>query len=159
MPRQMDWIDTRIGQSTASGTQDSTDIDGGSTQLVQRGTTIIRTIVSLDLFSETVAGAWGVQTMDIAIGIADREAFTSGVLPDPNSDTDKPARGWMWRTQVTVAQNGAGAPVVYSIRADIRGARKIDLGRAYIIMNNEARAGTSFSVGTRGIIRTLVKLP
>ncbi len=103
MPRQMDWIDTRIGLTVASGAQGNTDVDGGSTQVVQRGTTIIRTIISIHLASTTVAGAWGTQIIDMAIGIADRESFSASVLPDPNSDTDKPARGWMWRTGLLVS--------------------------------------------------------
>ncbi len=96
--------------------------------------------------------------MDLAIGISDREAFSSSVLPDPNTATDKPARGWMWRTSALVSQNGVGGPIVYSIRADIRGSRKIDLGRAYLIITSEANLGTAFTVNIRGLIRTLVKL-
>ena len=159
MPRQMDWIDTRIGLNIANAAQAFTDVDGGSTQVVQRGTTIIRTIISLHFTSDDVAGAWGVQDVDVAIGISDREAFTAGVLPDPNSDTDKPARGWMWRTQLLVSQNGVGGQVVFSLHADVRGARKLDLGRAYIIANSLTSAGTIFDVNMRGLVRTLIKLP
>ena len=158
MPRQMDWIDTRVGLTIANLAQDRTAIDGASTQVVQRGTTIIRTIVSIDINSASVAGAWGIQLADLAIGIGDREAFSVGTLPDPSSAIDKPARGWMWRTSITVSQNGVGGEVIHRIRADVRGARKIDLGRAYLIVDNTAIGGTTFSIEVRGLIRTLVKL-
>ncbi len=158
MPRQMDWIDTRIGFTLATGFQFGTDIDGGSTQVVQRGTTIIRTIIKLGMSSNSVAGAWGLQLIDMAIGIGDREAFSAGIFPDPNTDTDKPARGWMWRTSELLSQNGVGSPVVTTVQADIRGARKIDLGRAYIVFDNTAVQGTPFTATIRGLIRTLVKL-
>ncbi len=159
MPRQMDWIDTRIGLQAATGAQNNTDVDGGNTQVVQRGTTIIRTIISLDVYSISVAGAWGIQVVDLAIGVTDREAFSASVLPDPNQDTDKPARGWLWRTSVVVSQNGVGGQVLHPVRADIRGARKLDLGRAYIVMNNTTVLGTSFTAEVRGLVRVLMKLP
>jgi hypothetical protein len=160
MARMMDWIDTRIGLNVANAAVPGfLAIDGGSTQVVQRGTTIIRTIIALYLSSDDVAGAWGVQDVDLAIGISDREAFTAGVLPDPNSNTDKPARGWMWRTALMVSQNGVGGQVVFEVHADVRGARKLDLGRAYIIMTSLTSAGTVFDINLRGLIRTLIKLP
>ena len=158
MPRQMDWIDTRVGLNIVDGAQGVTAIDGGSTQVVQRGTTIIRTIITLHVMSSTVAGAWGAHVVDLAIGITDREAFTAGVVPDPDSAVDKPARGWMWRTQMLVSQNGVSTPIVTTMHADVRGARKIDLGRAYLVVNSNLSAGTAFAVDIRGLIRTLVKL-
>ena len=123
-----------------------------------RGMTLIRTIISVSAFSTTVAGAWGVQTVDIGIGVASQEAFAALVLPDPSSPVDKPPRGWIWKTNRIVSQNGAGGQVAYFIEADIRGARKVENGEVYVIVDNNFVTGTSFTVTLRGLIRTLYKL-
>ncbi len=157
--RQTDWVDTRIGLTIANNAQDTARVDGGSTQVVLRGTTIIRTIVSLYIVSTTVAGAWGIQELDLAIGISEREAFNAGVFPDPNVGTDKPARGWIYRTALGVSQETGGGGVVFPVRADIRGARKIESGIVYLIVTNGQLLGTSFTVQVRGIVRMLMKLP
>ena len=123
-----------------------------------RGCTVIRTLISLDLCSQTVAGAWGVQRCDMAIGIASQEAFAAGVLPDPVTNTDKPPRGWMWRSSRSVAQNGVGSPVLSSLQADIRGARKVENGEVFLIIDNSNVFGTAFNVQALGLVRLLVKL-
>ncbi len=159
MPRMTDWVDTRIGLTATTGSQVSTRVDGGSTQVVQRGTTIIRTIVSLDMSSSSVAGAFGVQIADMAIGIVSREAFAAGTFPDPNDSTDKPARGWLWYHSMKVAQNGVGTQIIYPVRSDIRGARKVENGIVVLVLNSTALVGTAFSIHVHGLIRSLVKLP
>jgi len=124
-----------------------------------RRQTLIRTILRLELFSETVAGAWGTQRVDIGIGITSQEAFAAGVVPDPNTDGDQPSRGWIYRTRVVPSQNSAGAPVVLTLAADIRAARKLDDGECYLVVNNSTTTGTSFTVRQSGIIRQLWLLP
>ena len=127
--------------------------------MVLRGTTIIRTLLMLDLSSTSVAGAWGQQNIDLAIGITTREAFAAGVLPDPDTNVDKPVRGWMWRYNKTISQNGVGGQVIFPIFADIRGARKIENGKVFLIATNNPVVGTAFTIDVRGLIRMLVKLP
>ena len=123
-----------------------------------RGMTVIRTIIRMGLFSNTVAGAWGIMRVDLGIGVASQEAFAAGVLPDPNSATDKPPRGWMWRSQQLVSQNGTGHQVIFNVDADIRGARKVENGEVYLIGCNTAYVGTQFQVNCVGLIRQLYKL-
>ena len=159
MARRTDWGDTLIGLTIPTGLQADVETDGGSTKVVQRGTTVVRTLIMLDFLSTTVAGAWGVQLVDAAIGLISREAFTAGIRPDPNDDEDEPSLGWMWRIRKVVTQNGTGTPVAVRVEADIRSARKIEAGKLFLVVNNTAQAGTSFSVLTSGLIRTLIKLP
>ncbi len=159
MPRMTDWIDTRIGLSIVGNGQLNSRVDGMSTQVVQRGTTVIRTIIALDLLSETVAGVWGVQLADLAIGIVSREAYTAGILPDPDTNTDKPARGWMWRGSRAVTQNGSGGQFSIHLSADIRGARKVEDGVVFLMVANTNYLGTAFNLRVVGLIRMLVKLP
>ena len=157
--RQTDWVDTLVGFNLATGTQDNTRIDGGSTQVVLRGVTIIRTILNLSVISLSIAGAYGVQAMNFGIGISSREAFNAGVFPDPEIATDKPSRGWLWRHHLLASQNGTGTPIVSVVHADIRGARKIEDGIVYLIVANTPVIGTTFTASVQGIVRQLVKLP
>jgi len=123
-----------------------------------RGMTLIRTIISLGCLSTTTAGAWGAEGVHLAIGVASQEAFAAGVFPDPNVGTDKPPRGWVWRSHKVVCQNGVGSVVSYDVMADIRAARKIENGELYIIAVASNLEGTQFNVDVHGLVRTLYKL-
>jgi len=156
--RQVDWQDTQISLEIASGAQGNTRVDGSVTDVVARRLTAIRTIISMDVFSTSVAGAWGVQECAIGIGVISREAFAAGVLPDPVEATDKPTRGWLWRTTRAVSQNGIGTPIIVHIEGDFRGARKLDAGILLLICNNTVLDGTAFTFRLRGLVRTLFKI-
>ena len=156
--RPTDWMDTLVDVGVAVNSQ---AIVGLSTALVPADSaraTVIRTILQLNMHSNTVAGAFGIQMIDMAIGIASQEAFLASVLPDPNVSTDKPARGWLWRTRQVVTQNGAEAPIGRDIEADIRGARKIENGELYLIINSTGLVGTNFTTAVTGLVRTLIKI-
>ena len=158
MPRPTDWQDTIISELVASASGAVNSLTGILTAGEMRGVTLIRTLVRLDFSSNTVAGAWGVQGMDIGIGIASQEAFVANALPDANISNEKPPRGWIYRTAVGVAQNGVGSPVLYSLTADIRGARKIENGELFIQFINTAIQGTAMGVNVRGLVRCLMKM-
>ena len=159
MPRATDWVDTRLNLEVPTDNQTIGSLVTGLAPLNLRGMTVIRTIIHIGMFSNSVAGAWGVQIVDLAIGIASQDAFAAGVVPDPKAAADKPPRGWMWRTEAVVSQNGTGTPVVTYIDADIRGARKVENGEVYLVVDNTGSGqGTTFQVNVRGIIRQLYKL-
>ena len=158
MARPTDWIDTRVAFQVAQAAQGLQSLMTGVAPVNMRGMTLIRTIISLGVFSTTTAGAWGVQAVDFGIGVASQEAFAAGVVPDPDVPTDKPPRGWVWRTAKNVAQNGSSTEVVTHLMADIRGARKIENGELYIAVDNNNVQGTSFEIDVQGLIRTLYKL-
>ena len=159
MPRPTEWLDTIIDKAVVEGGQGLATLITGLAPSDMRGTTVIRTLVSLGIASSTVAGAWGVGRVDMAIGIASQEAFAAGVIPDPVTSTDRPARGWMWRTSRMVAQNGAEAGgVVTQVLADIRGARKVENGEVYIVIDHNTLMGTAFPIRVLGLVRLLVKL-
>ena len=158
MPRPTDWIDTLVDESITTTADKSKSLMTGVAPVNMRGMTLIRTILMLTLYSNTTAGAWGVQRVDMGIGVASQDAFAANALPDPEVATDKPARGWVWRGQLLVSQNGVGSEVLHRLNADIRGARKIENGELFLKMDNNFETGTAFTVNVFGLIRTLYKL-
>ncbi len=159
MPRMTDWMDTLVDLTPAPGGQDSVSLLTGLSIADMRGATLIRTIIRLAVGSTTVAGAWGTERLDLAIGIISKEAFAAGAFPDPNVSTDKPPRGWVWRTSVMATQNGAGARLETVLEGDIRGARKIEGGELFIIGQTTNLLGTAFTPTVIGLVRVLYKLP
>jgi len=155
--RPTEWQDTVIDMFAVSGANVSVGLTLGLTAADLRGATVIRTIVALAFHSVDAAGAWGIQQVHLGIGIISEEAFTANVLPDPRTAEDRPSRGWMYRDAIAVSQNGVGTQIVFSLRADIHGARKIENGALFIIVDAVNIRGTSFNVGITGLIRTLLK--
>ena len=84
MARRTTWEDDLVNLGVSSGSQGSTDLTVGLTADEKAGRTVTRLIGELGLASSTVAGAWGVQAVDIGIAIIDGDAFAAGALPDPN---------------------------------------------------------------------------
>jgi len=160
MPRRAsDWIDTLVRLDTATGAQSLLSLMTGVAPVNVRRQTLVRTLISLYLYSETVAGVWGTQIADVGIGITSQEAFAANVVSDPNSAGDQPSRGWIYRTRVLVEQNGPNAPIAKMLQADIRAARKLDDGECFLVVNNGGDSGTAFTVIATGIVRQLWLLP
>ncbi len=157
--RATDWIDTNLIAATATGAQSLVSLMSGVAPVNVRRQTLVRTIIELDLYSLTVAGAWGTQVIDIGIGITSQEAFAAGVVADPNVSNDQPSRGWIYRTRRVVAQEATGGNILHPLRADIRASRKLDDGECYIVINNTTDLGTAFTVQATGLIRQLWLLP
>jgi len=159
--RRTKWEDTHIATTIAAGaTSLGVAIDGTPSGDDAQGLTLTRMLGELSFMSTTVAGAWGVQVLTMGVGGSSRVAFTADSLPTPNSNVEQPPRGWVWKTSVAVAQNGAGAPVVMErVHFDIRAQRKLDGGRLWIVFVNVNLQGTSASVLVSGLIRVLFLLP
>ena len=159
MARRTTWIDNLSSFVVApGGGQQSQSLLQGVAPEDTRGTTVVRVLYDLQLHSTSVAGAWGVQALDLAFGVTSQEAFAAGVFPDPNAD-ERPVGGWMFRTRCVIAQNGAGAPILTSCKGDLRSGRKLDAGEVYVVANNSDLDGTAFTVRVTGIIRLLLMLP
>ena len=112
MARRTSWNDVFVDVTVATGSQNSASLETGLTADEKEGRTLTRLIGELSLVSNSVAGAYGVQTLDIGVAIIDGDAFTAGAFPDPESAADEPPRGWIFRTRCGVAQNGTGTHIV-----------------------------------------------
>jgi len=94
---------------------------------------------------------------DAGIGISSNEAFAALVLPDSETATDFPERGWIWREGALIAQPNV-SQVVQLFDRDIRSMRKIDDGDLWISITNTLNSGSPFSIVVTGYIRCLFKL-
>ena len=154
------WVDTLLATTLAPGVGTlGISLMTGQSVIGQRNWTLLRTIFDIQLYSITVAGAWGVVNVDLGFGVTSQEAFAADVLPDPNVNGDLPTRGWIYRTRCVVAQNGVGSQIIYPCKDDMRAKRKLYNGEAYVALVNTARAGTSFTVVIDGIVRQLWLMP
>jgi len=152
--RRRKWEDFLISEVTADGTQDThiLTIDSGTN--ANKGRTLVRLIVGIDVIPDGAVEN-SVDNMNVALGIGmvSTEAFNAGAFPDPNTSLDSPLTGWMWRWNGTVYENPESTRV--RIDFDIRSQRKLMYGFPVLIINADANSGTPFNVETRGLIRCL----
>ena len=159
MARRTRWIDALIDVTVASAGQQTQTLFPGVGPSELNGGTIVRTIGRLFLGSATVAGAYGIGSVDIGLGVISQEAIGAGVFPDPNDADNYPVRGWLHKERIGVWQNGSGAPILANTRFDAKSQRKLDTGAFYLIVNHVLLVGTSFSCRVFGSVRTLILLP
>ncbi len=116
------------------------------------------TIVSAD--PDTAVSS--TQRVDIGIGVASQEAFTAGIVPDPNVQADYPTQGWLWIDSPTIVKvNASGtteASLIPVITWDVGAQRKVDKGVLYMVANSTAILAGTESVRMVGRIRCLVLL-
>ncbi len=153
------WIDTIIGLVAGSGAGVNTSLMTGvsSTQTRFDRMTLLRTIVGVDVGYSVHDAGEGSQNIHLGIGVTSQEAFAAGALADPETATDFPARGWIWRWSGRVFGFAADQPAVFTRRIDIdlRSKRKLENGEVYAAFTNLPHEGSASSVDVTGLIRQL----
>ena len=153
------WIDTIIDEDVPSVGQNRVSLMTGVSSVQTRfdRMTLTRTIVGIDIAYTVHDSGEGSQQMSLGIGVASQEAFAAGTLPDPNSATDFPTRGWVWRAMYRVYGFAADQPAVFNARVDkdVKAQRKLENGEAYIVINNDPIEGVAGVVRVIGLIRQL----
>ena len=119
--------------------------------------TLLRTIIGLDVGRVVHDSGEGSEQFSIGIAIASQEAFAAVSLSDPETSTDFPTRGWIWRSQYRIFGFAADQPTIFTRRIDLdlRSQRKLENGEAFIIFTNTALEGTPSSAKVIGIVRQL----
>ncbi len=158
MPRV--WADTSVDMTMASGggkdrqslTTELTAAEARYTQM-----TLLRTIIGLDIAYAVHDSGEGSQGVSLGIGVVTQEAFAATVLPDPETSTDFPIRGWIWRYKTRIFGFAADQPAVYSRRVDLdlRSQRKLENGEVFINGHNGDFEGTASTVRVWGLVRQL----
>ena len=126
--------------------------------------TIVRLIVDLQASLDEVSEVETTQLITMGVGVASDTAFGVGItaLPSPESVADYPREGWLYRSAKPVLQTlpTGGTPTAMwrdspQFQVDLRAARKVDRGVAYVHIKNEAFGGTASIVRIAGIVRAL----
>jgi len=160
MPRRTRWIDSSISFDVASGGQNTQTLFPGIGPDDLRDSTIIRIVARLYVSSISVAGAWGIQMLAMGIGVISQEAIGAGIFPDPVNPVDFPVRGWLYKGNVGLSQNGSQAnPLWTELLLSLKSQRKLDTGQPILIVDSTPHAGTAFTSRVAGSVRTLVLLP
>ena len=159
MSRTPYWADTNVNTVVTLGTQNNIDLMSSLTADEMRGTTIVRTIIKLNLFANPMSGVEGGAKLDQGIAVLDVDAFTAGAVPDPVNNVDRPPRGWLWRQSNMVFDDSTRVIPGTILREDIRSKRKLDGGKLILIQDGTAIMGAVFPIGVVGIIRILYLLP
>ncbi len=157
MARTPYWEDTILNITVVDDGDSLQSLVGGLSEDERRGMTVARTIVSLQLSPTPTSGVVGSMCVDLAIGVANQQAFTagSGSLPDPVINSERPPRGWLWKTRVAVIDDAVTAMPLTFVHGDFRSKRKIDAGILYLHIAPQSRTGTEFTIAVSGLIRIL----
>ena len=157
MPRL--WIDTSINLDAASGASVNISLMTGVSSVQTRfdQMTLLRTIVGIDIANAVHDSGEGSQKASVGIGLASQEAFAAGTLSDPETNTDFPTRGWVWRAGYRIYGFAADQPAVFNRRIDLdlRSMRKLENGEMFFQMANQAVEGATAVVKALGFIRQL----
>ena len=157
--RKTRWVDTLVSNGVLNAGQVLVDLLAAISVGDLRGLTVTRMIVSLWMSPAIpLAAGDGRQSLDVGVGVTSLEAFTAGVVSDPNVATDEPARGWLWRDRAVVHDDGTNLLVPTRVQGDFRGQRRIEGGKLFIVFNNGALQGATFTVQVQGIVRCLLLL-
>ena len=155
------WDDAMLNFSLASGAL------AAAQQLMQnvsdtekRGCTLQRLIIGLNVEAATRGIGNGVQRVWLGIGLTSDDAYAGNALPDPESGSDYPVQGWLWRWSGTIWDSVDFAAIQQvRIEKDLRAQRKLDRSTMFLTIKNDPRQGTAFEVQVTGIVRMLYKLP
>ena len=80
--RRTAWEDDNLNEALGAGARSNKDLLINLSEDETRGATVTRLIGSIDLTSQTVAGAWGTTLLDIGIQVVSADAFNAAAVPD-----------------------------------------------------------------------------
>ena len=159
MARRTRWIDTLVQIAVADAGQTTLELFNDAAEVDTDGWTVARVLGELWFSSASVAGAYGIERIDIGIGMVSKEAQIASAFPDPNAEGDRPMRGWMYRTRCMAFQNGTGTSVLTRCEFDMKVQRRVMDADLFLIVNAVTGRGTTFTTDINGVIRTLILLP
>lgn len=151
--RQVQWLDSLVDMTIPSNNLTVLNLTGNLGTQERKGTTVIRTIVDLQLRINTVDT---INIVDMGILLGDATAVLGGHLAQPEVQNDQP--GWCWRTRKISRCSDIDDYAQYvQIQMDTKVKRKfIGNERDYLfVINNAGGASITFT----GIIRVLIKKP
>ena len=162
--RHLAWHDKLISFILTDTAQSQADLLPNLALEDREGCTVTRVIYDIWYhISHSVITPVG-QIVDVGIGIFDAEASAGGVVPDPDTEIEQPAIGWLYRGRAFVNNLDSVAGGRYfpgHLAGDIRAMRKLG-PRVELMMitdNNTDGQASGATMRAVGIVRTLCMLP
>ena len=154
------WFDTLLNDDVASAAQVVILMGAPGASVTERRVqqyTLLRSILSFDIMPTVRDSGEGDQQVSLGMGVVSTESAASAAVPDPETPTDYPIRGWVWRNRYRIYASAADDQNVDHVRVetDLRGKRKIENGQMVLIVKNTSNQGTATPVTLTGIIRLL----
>ena len=154
------WFDTLLNDAVASAAQEVIGMGPPGASVTERRVqryTLIRSILSFDIMPTVRDSGEGDQLVTLGMGVVSTESAAAGNVPDPETPTDYPIRGWVWRNRYRIYASAVDDQNVDHVRVevDLRGKRKIENGEMVLITKNSSNQGTATVVTLSGIIRLL----
>ncbi len=158
--RETRWVDQLLNISIASGASTVASLTGELGPDALSGMTLIRSIFCYTVSPAAHTLVSGSMGIDIGLGMTQDEALAAAALPDVDTQSDYPNRGWIYRCRHIVYDsiNGEGGPgnVPMTQRADVRSQRKMGQDEdIFLALVNTSLEGTGFNVRFHGIILML----
>ena len=160
------WIDTVVSVNVGSASSSTIAIDETGLSIQARRvlrSTLLRTIVRLDLAATVRDSGEGDQLVSLGIGVIGQDAFAAAgaAIPSPAVGLDFPIKGWVYRSRYRIYGNAVDDQNVDVVRIerDIRAKRLMANGRLVLIVINDANQGVATPVTYTGVIRTLYLVP
>ena len=150
--RRRAWGDTRLaGFALAANGESRSDLLVGLSGVDTK--TVVRIIGGITVYVPVNNNVETEAAIDVVIGVASREAFDLGTLPDADAVADYPTQGWLYAaTKIVFMTTGSveqtRSPVTFDF--DLRASRKIDRGVLYMtILNTSLQGGNSIEITGR----------
>ena len=160
--RRLAWQDTIFDSTTlAAGILQEFDLLANAP--TSDTLTVERILVDVWYFPGPTNENEGLAQVSFGIGVASQEAFAANILPDPQSQTEYPARGWLYVATQPALQTmpSGGTPAAMwrmdcHFKADIRARRKIDKGILFLNTKNLTVSG-DLTLFRQGRVRVLCR--
>jgi len=158
--RRRAWADRRLTGISIANNNNLTPVNLLSNAPTIDTMTVSRIIGHLEINAVITSEIEYEQLLDVGIGVSSAEAFDIGAtaLPDPQTEGDYPPRGWLYVDtracwQIVIATVIQRRDAIFDF--DLRGMRKIDKGRLFLMVRNTGIGGTGTAVTIKGRVRAL----
>ena len=160
--RQLKWSNTNVNSSIVSGGTGLLSNLGGVLSTAQlEESTLVRTIICLTIVPAVpIVDSIDAQLTALGVGVAGADAVGvgGGSIANPSVASEEPMQGWLYQCMYWILEGAGVSSPPLLVEKDMRSSRKIGSGTPFIRFENNAGAGTPYTMRIVGSVRTLFML-